>query len=62
MENNSQELTTIEREVLHDGNIRLTSIYGVMDTRNGAIYSEVVCKPKLEHFFFFFLHEEAEEE
>lgn len=42
---------TMIREVLSNGMIRLTSAKGIIDTRNGAIHSEVVCTPKKEKFF-----------
>ena len=46
-----EPIVTMNKEVLPNGNIKLTSIYGVLDTRNDAIYSEVICKPKNERFF-----------
>ena len=42
---------TLHREVLPNGNIRLTSEYGFIDTRTGDWRSEVVCKPRNERFF-----------
>lgn len=46
-----EPVETLHREVLPNGNIKLTSIYGIMDIRNDIIYSEVVCKPRNERFF-----------
>lgn len=42
---------TMKREVLPNGNIRLTSEKGIIDIRNGNIYSEVICKPEAEKYF-----------
>lgn len=42
---------TLNREVLPNGNIKLTSVQGVIDIRDNSVYSEVICKPKNEHYF-----------
>lgn len=42
---------TLNREVLPNGNIKLTSIQGVKDIRDDSVYSEVICKQKYEHYF-----------
>ena len=47
----SEPVETLHREVLPNGNIKLTSIYGVVDIRGNQWYSEVVCKPRNERFF-----------
>ena len=42
---------TLNREVLPNGDIRLTSPKGIMDIRSYAVYPVVICKPKMERFF-----------
>ena len=41
----------MERTETGDGLVILSSPDGVIDTRNGQIYSEVVCKIRYERFF-----------
>lgn len=53
----SEPVETLHREVLPNGNVKLTSIYGVMHIRSEVIYSEVVCKPRNERFFIEAPHE-----
>lgn len=43
--------TTLTREVLPNGKIRLSSPYGIVDTRSEQIYSVVICAPRFEKFF-----------
>ena len=47
----AEPVATLKREVLANGNIKLSSPNKIRDTRNDAIYSEVVCKPQNERFF-----------
>ena len=42
---------TLNREVLANGNVRLSSPKGLVDTRTDRVYSEVICKPNKERFF-----------
>ena len=41
----------MNREVMPNGKIHLTSDVGVIDIRTDNIYSEVVCKDKNEKYF-----------
>lgn len=42
---------TLNREVLANGNIRLSSPKGIIDSRTDSVYSVVVCKPNKEKYF-----------
>ena len=47
----AEPVVTLKREVMANGNIKLTSPKGIIDTRTGMIYPRVICKPELESFF-----------
>ena len=41
----------MNREILPNGKIHLTSDIGIMDIRTEVVHSEVVCKEKNEKYF-----------
>lgn len=45
-------VVTLKREVLANGNIRLSSPKGIIDSRTDSVYSEVICKPRYERLFY----------
>ena len=47
----SAVVITLVREVLANGNIRLSSPKGIIDSRTDSVYSVVVCKPNKEKYF-----------
>lgn len=47
----TKTVTTLKREVMANGRIRLSSPNGIVDKRNGAVYSEVICKAQSEKYF-----------
>lgn len=44
-------VTTLNREVLPNGMIRLTSPLGIVDIRNNGVHYDVVCSPQKEKYF-----------
>ena len=44
-------VATLNREVLPNGMIRLTSPLGIVDIRNNGVHYDVVCSPKKEKYF-----------
>ena len=44
-------VVTLNREVLPNGMIRLTSPLGIVDIRNNGVHYDVVCSPKKEKYF-----------
>ena len=44
-------MNEMKREILPNGNIRLSSDKGIADSRSGRVYSVVVCKAEDERFF-----------
>ena len=47
----SYKSNCIKREVLANGLIRLSSIKGIRDIRNGRLYSVVECEARNEKFY-----------
>ena len=47
----SRKSNSINREVLANGLIRLSSIKGIRDIRNNRVYSVVECETRNEKFY-----------
>lgn len=47
----AEPVVTLKRDVMANGNIKLTSPKGIVDTRSGAVHTRVICKPEFERFF-----------
>ena len=47
----AEPVVTLHREVMANGNVKLTSPKGIVDTRSGAVHTRVICKPDYERFF-----------
>ena len=46
-----EPVVTLKREVMANGNVKLTSPKGIVDTRSERVYARVICKPESERFF-----------